>query len=512
MRIHCKTFTPLSLTLTLFLVGACVSFTARAQTTTVGMTESRQSIDAHVVPAHVNDAPTVIVVGGLSADGASSNAAMAGYEVWRSESQRLLGVSFVPHANPDAARLQFPPQGSAYEDDWTGWSLWRWLGLQGPDHVIIMGADEYGLGPALEDGIPGLGGIPYTLLDSAEELQDFLREQRYMPISDARATLDQRRERSAADIAAGLGDAYGQETPGYLTYIPGMALIGRMRLGQIGEVQALMDQYLDDNPDPAIENSLQIAGHLVFAELAQRTGESRYLEAAVRVAQLGFNAQGDMREAMPFHGEYSDAFFMATPLLAKVGKLTGETRYFDLAQRHVEYMHGRLLREDGLYDHWPRAEAAWGRGNAFVTLGLALALSDFPEDHPGYTRLLEIYRAHMDTLITHVDIDGMWHNVINIPGSWAELSATAMIATALQRGIDRGWMDSAYQRLVNRSWQGALQRTDDAFGFVNVCASTPGQESLEAYLNRAALSGRDDRAGGMMLMFATEKMQSQPND
>ena len=27
---------------------------------------------------------------------------------------------------------------------------------------------------------------------------------------------------------------------------------------------------------------------------------------------------------VPFHGDYSDAFFMATPLLAKVGKLTGE--------------------------------------------------------------------------------------------------------------------------------------------------------------------------------------------
>lgn len=509
---HCKTFLPAPLTLILFLVTACAAFTAGAQTTTVGMTENRQPIEARVVPAHAGDAPTVIVVGGLSGDASGSEAAMAGFEAWRSEPRRMLDVSFVPHANPDAAGLQFPPQGKAYEDDWTGWSLWRWIGLQAPDHVIIMGADEYALGPALAAGFPGLGSIPHTRLDSAAALQAFLREQRYLPVSDARAALEQRLERSATDIAAGLSDTYGQAMPDYLTYIPGMAMIGRLRLGQVEAVQALMDQYLDDNPAPAIDNSLQIAGHLVLAELAQRTGESRYLDAAVRVAELGFDEQGDMLEAMPFHGDYSDAFFMATPLLAKVGRLTGETRFFDLARRHVEHMHNMLIREDGLYDHWPRADAAWGRGNAFVALGLALALSDFPEDHPGYTRLLEIYRAHMDTLISHVDIDGMWHNVINIPGSWAEFSATAMIATALQRGINRGWMDSAYQRLVDRSWQSILRRTDDTFGFVNVCASTPGQDSLEAYLDREALSGRDDRAGGMLLMLATEKLQAQPND
>lgn len=498
--------------LTLTLMTACASFTVRAQTTAVGMTENRQAIHAHVVPAHVSAAPRVIVVGGLSDDAVSVDAILAGYAAWQSESRRLLEMTFVPDANPDDAALQFPPGGIAYEDDWTGWSLWRWLGLQAPDHVIIMGKDEYGLGPALADGIMGLGSIPHTRLDSVEELRGFTGDQQYMPVSPARVTFNQRAERSAADIAFGLADTYGQETPDYLTYIPGMAMIGRLRLGQVEEVRSLMAPYLDDNPAPAIDNALQIAGHLVFAELAERTGESRYLDAAVRVAELGFDEQGNMREAMPFHGNYSDAFFMATPLLAKIGKLTGETRYFDLAQRHVEHMHGMLLRDDGLYDHWPRAEAAWGRGNAFVALGLALALSDFPVDHAGHTRLLEIYRQHMTTLINHVNVDGMWHNVINLPGSWAEFSATTMIATALQRGIDRGWMESGYQRLVDRSWESVLRRTDDAFGFINVCASTPGQDSLEAYLDRQALSGPDDRAGGMMLMFATEKMQTQPND
>ena len=40
--------------------------------------------------------------------------------------------------------------------------------------------------------------------------------------------------------------------------------------------------------------------------------------------------------------------------------------------------------------------------------------------------------------------------------------------------------------------------------FVNVCESTNKQDSLDAYLNREALLGPDDRAGGMLMMFATE--------
>lgn len=479
---------------------------AQAQTMVVGMSEEQSRIGAYDVPAQIGDAPRVLVIGSLSGDAASANSTRAGYEAYVNEPENFLDVIFIPGANPDYKDLRFPPQGAAYADDWTSWSLWRWIGLHAPDGVVIMGADKYDLGQALEQGIMGLGGIPHTVLEYENELAEFIRGRKSFPKSEARARLEARLERSTEAIAEGLAASYGREL-GYLTYIPGMALIGRMRLGQLEEVRNLLDAYLAANPAVEINNSLQIAGHLVFAELAERTGEARYLEAAKRAADLGFDSQGRPLEAMPFHGDYSDAFFMATPLLAKVGKLTRETRYFDLALNHVEHMHAMLLREDGLYNHWPRADAAWGRGNAFVALGLALALADFPVDHPGYARLLEIYRAHMRTLIQYVDVDGMWHNVINMPGSWAELSATAMIATAMQRGINEGWLEGFYQGVVNSAWEGVLLRTDEEFGFVNVCESTPGQESLEAYLNREALIGRDDRAGGMMLMLATERLR-----
>jgi hypothetical protein len=39
-----------------------------------------------------------------------------------------------------------------------------------------------------------------------------------------------------------------------------------------------------------------------------------------------------------------------------------------------------------------------------------------------------------------------------------------------------------------------------------VCESTARIESLEGYLNREAILGRDDRGGAMAMLFATELM------
>jgi rhamnogalacturonyl hydrolase YesR len=487
------------------LLALCLLLCASAQAQTIGMSAGQRAIEALSVPAQQMDAPDVVVIGSLSGEAASGNEVRAAYEAYANSPDNFLDVTFIPFANPDRETLAFPPPEPAYSGNWTAWSLWHWLGTHAPDAIVIVGDDEYGLGAALAAGFPDLGSIPSVQFDYSNELVDAINGPRNVPTSPAHAALIARNARSAEDMATGLAGVYGQELTA-LTYIPGMALIGRLRLGQVAEVEAIVAPQLAALETLEIDNSLQIAGHLLFAELAERTNNPRYLALARRAADLGWDDDGTMHQAMPFHGDYSDAFFMATPLLAKVGKLTGETRYFDLALSHVNFLHDLLLRADGLYNHWPRAEAAWGRGNAFVALGLALALSDIPDTHPAHARLLELFRAHTTTLLRYQSTDGMWRNMIDVPGSWAELSATAMIATAIQRGVDRGWLEGYYQNVADSAWNGVVARTDDTYGFIDVCESTPGQESFEVYLNRRALTGRDDRAGGMMLMLATERL------
>jgi rhamnogalacturonyl hydrolase YesR len=197
---------------------------------------------------------------------------------------------------------------------------------------------------------------------------------------------------------------------------------------------------------------------------------------------------------------------MDVPILAKAGALTGDRRYADMAARHVAFMQQIVLRPDGLYRHQASADAAWGRGNAFPALGLALTLSEFPMDHPAYARLLASFQQHVATLARFQDENGMWRNVIDRPGAYPEYSATAMIAAAMVRGIRNGWLDrTTYQPVVDRAWQAILLRTSGDGGLVDVCEST-GTRGLTSddYLHRAAILGRDDRGGGMAMFFATE--------
>ena len=250
-----------------------------------------------------------------------------------------------------------------------------------------------------------------------------------------------------------------------------------------------------------------MAGHIVFTDLARRTGDPRYVAAVRKVAQLGFDASGQMLESMPYHDQYSDSVFMGTAIVAQAGALTGERRYFAMADRHLRFMQQLDLRPDGLYRHQPATDAAWGRGNGFAAVGLALTLSELPPDHPGYAHALQSYRALMTALLPWQNRDGLWRNVIDHPGAYPEFTATAMIGFALQRGLLRGWIRGAqWQGAVARAWTAVNARSSDEGGFVDVCESTTRMTSLDQYLKRAAILGKDPRGGAMAMLFATELM------
>jgi len=99
----------------------------------------------------------------------------------------------------------------------------------------------------------------------------------------------------------------------------------------------------------------------------------------------------------------------------------------------------------------------------------------------------------------------MWREVIDHPESYKEFSATAMIATAMVRAVRNGWLDSkTYQPLIDKAWTAIAARIGPSGELTGVCESTGKQKSLEDYLHRKAINGRDARGGGMALFFATE--------
>ena len=472
----------------------------------IGLTARRTLISAVRVPGRRGASRTVLLVGGLSGQDASVedvHTALASFERLprRARPFNLVAIAL---ANPDGARLDFPPQGTAYRDHPESFALWRWTGVSAPDLVLVAGPDTAGFASALSTHeVAEVGRVPARDGFAAGDLEHLKAET--IEISPAHREIERRQARTPLELAHDLARYYGHDFNAPI-YIEAIALIAQLRLGHLHEVERLVQPYVDGSRNSLEHpNSLVFAGHLIFGALARRTGDPRYTARVVAAADFGFEPDGRMREAMPFNFGFSDSIFMGTDILVEAGALTGERKYFDMAARHVAYMQKLDLRPDGLYRHQPASQVAWGRGNAFAAIGLALALSQFPHDHPAYPRMLRSYRSLMAALARYQEPDGTWRNVIDVPGAYREFSATAMIAFALQRGLERGWLPRRrYEPLVQRAWRAVLARVGARGSLVDVCASTARASTLEEYLDRPAILGPDPRGGAMALLLATE--------
>jgi unsaturated rhamnogalacturonyl hydrolase len=479
-----------------------------AEVFAIGLTANGARIDAIAVPARAKSAPTVVLVGGLHGGDASTAAVRAAVTAYERSHKRAVNLLAVPLANPDGAVAMFPPHGIAYREHAESQVLWRWLGTQAPDLVLIAG-DDAGLLEALNSQkVADMGRIAARPWSGKSD--DWAVHPEAIATSDARTELERRRARSPRQLAQELATQYGQEF-NQPWYIEAIALIARARLGDVADVRRLVEPYVDGSKDSlARPSELVLGGHIVFTELARRTGDARYTAMVRKVADLGFDASGQMLEAMPYNEQFSDGIFMGTVIVAQAGALTGQGKYFDLADRHLRFMQALDLRPDGLYRHQPATDAAWGRGNGFAALGLALTLSELPHGHKGYAHALQSYQQLMAALLPWQTRDGLWRNVIDYPGAYPEFSATAMIGFAMQRGLENGWIKgSRYRRAVEEAWLAVNSRSSSSGSFVDVCESTARMTSLDQYLHRAAILGNDPRAGAMAMLFATELMNTQ---
>lgn len=338
--------------------------------------------------------------------------------------------------------------------------------------------------------------------------------------SPLRKDLLLRRERTPRQVAEQLAKVYGRHLK-EVAYIAALPLVAKVRLSELTDdrdhlvdVVEIVEPFRLRQRVPVPRSGSEQAGHLIFAEAAGRTDgkdRDRWIELCKAAADQVFDKDGRPQPIMPYHNEMSDAVFMAGPILAATGKLTGERKYFDAAATHFASMRKLCQRPDGIYRHSPLCEAAWGRGNGFPALGLAWALSEWPDDHPAKKELIDELQKHMAALKPHQDAKtGCWHQVIDHPESYDEYSCTCMIGWAMQRGIRRGWLaKDEYQPCVDRAWRAIKERTSPDGQLVNVCTGTGKQKSLQDYFDRPAINGHDARGGAMGMMFAVELLAAE---
>src|SRR5690349_4205185 len=123
----------LSALVSLWLLTSSLTFAAEHRD--VGLTQKGNRIEASIVPGRSDSVPTVLLVAGLN--GNDENSKIANDEIRKFEAlpqnQRAFRLIAISVGNPDAARLQFPPTGTAYRENSESHALWRWIGIHAPD-------------------------------------------------------------------------------------------------------------------------------------------------------------------------------------------------------------------------------------------------------------------------------------------------------------------------------------------------------------------------------------------
>lgn len=451
---------------------------AEALVIAVGLTATNKVVEArlhHDVPSDRR----VLIVSGL--DGSPAHATLLKSE--KPERKRFQ-TTLIANANPDHARLQFPPAGQAYKDNPESHYLWRFILNDAPDLVVIVGPDPGDLAGAITKYVPAV---------RIEAAKGFVKRIRPpAEPSKLREEMQARLQRSPRQVAEELARVYGHELNDAV-YIPAVALIGRLRLNYLEDVERIVKPYLTGKPSLEKPTASHFSGHLVFAELYRRTKNEAYKQLVERAAALAV--------AKPLDNEMSDWLFMATPILAEAGR-------YDDALAQFRRMQKLCLRPDGLYRHSPLDEAAWGRGNAFPALGMAMALERIPESHAAHDEIRRAFQNLMSALAQQQDETGMWREVIDRPGAYRELSATSMIAVAVRKGIRLNVLSQQnYEPRIQNAWEAVKGRVAGDGTLLDVCESTGKQKSLADYLHRKAIFDKDPRGGAMALLFATELLE-----
>jgi hypothetical protein len=323
--------------------------------------------------------------------------------------------------------------------------------------------------------------------------------------------------KNALETALSLASHYGHRLDRPVVYTQGVALSARLRLRALlpdspypsGEIAGVVASYAS-NPEAifgSTDGSANYAGLCWADELAAATGDDSY-NGLLRFAADLF---GPTIEEGPLDPDVRvEDFFFAATMLGRAFRATGDTAYTDLLAAFL--LSTDTLQPSGLWWHCKASPFYWGRGNAFAALGFAEALTYLPEDHPARASLLATHIRHLEGLAKHQDSSGMWRQVIDMPATYLEHSATAMIGYSLARGLRLGWLDASWRPAADRAWEGASSRISNDGAIEHVCVGTGPLATLDEYVNRPYSDGLDDRGGAMALWFAVEMARLQAGD
>lgn len=237
-------------------------------------------------------------------------------------------------------------------------------------------------------------------------------------------------------------------------------------------------------------------------ELFIQTKDARYLKIGQDLAdnqwapppnpdRLSPEAKEGLAAGLTWHTRFwIDDMYMITMVQTQAFRATGDVKYLDRAAREAVAYLDKLQQPNGLFYHAPDVPFFWSRGDGWFAAGMSELLRSLPADHPNRARILAGYQKMMATLLKYQDADGMWHQLIDHPESWAESSGTGMFTFAFITGVKNGWLDAAtYGPAARKGWLALVNHLNPDGAIRDVCEGTNKKNDFQYYLDRGRKVG-----------------------
>ncbi len=165
---------------------------------------------------------------------------------------------------------------------------------------------------------------------------------------------------------------------------------------------------------------------------------------------------------------WADALYMVMPVMTKMYRLTGDTRYLDKLYENLCYTDGIMLdTETGLYFRdgkyvYPKHKTEsgkkdfWARGDGWVLAGLAKVLKDMPENYQHRQFFADKFVRLARAVAALQQKEGYWTrsmmDPLQAPGP--ETSGTAFFTYGMLWGVNNGYLPKKeFVPVIRRAWR-----------------------------------------------------------
>ncbi|HEX4032586.1 MAG TPA: glycoside hydrolase family 88 protein [Terracidiphilus sp.] len=186
---------------------------------------------------------------------------------------------------------------------------------------------------------------------------------------------------------------------------------------------------------------------------------------------------------------WCDALFMAPPVYADMGKITGDDKYVKFMDHEWDittnllYDHDKhLYFRDASYLEKKEKNGEplfWSRGNGWVMGGTVRVLKMLPADSPLRPKYVALLKDMAAEMLSIQGSDGLWRPGLLDADAYPlpEISGSAFITYALAYGVNEGILDKAtYEPAVQKAWAGMLTHVyaDGRLGSIQPVGAAPG--------------------------------------